>query len=113
MFSCACISWDIPALRNSLDTLLRDEISFPDFEVERDFPGLRPKNLVLGGCHLNHLKMILLAVDDITERNGSAPIARWRADRSDYISGKNHIHSLWPLSWFDGTASDTIEPCLF
>ena len=23
---------------------------------------------MLGGCHINHLKMILLAVDDITER---------------------------------------------
>ncbi len=26
------------------------------------------RSLVLGGCHLNYLKMILLAVDDVTER---------------------------------------------
>ena len=26
------------------------------------------RSLVLGGCRINHLKMILLAVDDITER---------------------------------------------
>ncbi|HWQ54604.1 MAG TPA: ATP-binding protein, partial [Bryobacteraceae bacterium] len=37
-------------------------------EVEQDFPGAGRRNLVLGGCRINHLKMILLAVDDITER---------------------------------------------
>jgi two-component system CheB/CheR fusion protein len=59
--------WDIPGLRDSLNSLLSGSSSFPDFEVQQDFPGLGPRSLVLGGCHLNHLKMILLAVDDITE----------------------------------------------
>jgi two-component system CheB/CheR fusion protein len=59
--------WDIPGLRVSLNSLLHGSNSFPDFEVQQDFPGLGPRSLVLGGCHLNHLKMILLAVDDITE----------------------------------------------
>jgi two-component system CheB/CheR fusion protein len=60
--------WDMPGLRDSLDGLLRDGNSFPDFEIEQDFPGLGRRSLVLGGCRINHLKMILLAVDDITER---------------------------------------------
>ena len=42
--------------------------SFPDFEVEQDFPNVGRRSLVVGGCRINHLKMILLAVDDITER---------------------------------------------
>ncbi len=61
-------SWDLPGLRDALDGLLRGGNSFPDFEVERDFPHVGKRSLVLGGCHLNHLKMILLAVDDVTER---------------------------------------------
>jgi two-component system CheB/CheR fusion protein len=61
-------SWDLSGLRDSLDRLLRDGNSFPDFEVERDFPTVGRKSLVLGGCRIKPLKMILLAVDDITER---------------------------------------------
>ncbi len=61
-------AWDLPGLRDSLNGLLRGGASFPDFEVEQDFPGIGQRSLVVGGCHINHLKMILLAVDDITER---------------------------------------------
>jgi two-component system CheB/CheR fusion protein len=60
-------SWDLPALRNAMDGILRGDSSFPDFEVEQDFPGLGPRSLVLGGCRIKHLKMILLAIDDITD----------------------------------------------
>ncbi len=61
-------SWDLPGLRDSLDALLRGGSSFPDFEVEREFPIVGRRSLVVGGCRLTHLKMILLAIDDITER---------------------------------------------
>ena len=61
-------SWDLPGLRDALDGLLQGSNSFPDFEVERDFPRVGRRSLILGGCHLNYLKMILLAADDITER---------------------------------------------
>jgi len=61
-------SWDLPGLRDSLDGLLQGGISFPDFEVERDFPTVGHRTLVLAGCRIHHLSMILLAVDDITER---------------------------------------------
>ncbi len=61
-------SWDLAGLRGALDGLLQGGSSFPDFEAEQDFPVIGRRSLVLGGCHLNHLKMILLAVDDVTER---------------------------------------------
>src|SRR5580658_202245 len=61
-------SWNVPGLRSSLDGLLQGSKSFPEFEVEQDFPSVGRRNLVLGGCRINHLKMILLVVDDITER---------------------------------------------
>ena len=61
-------SWDFPGLRDSLDSLLQGGASFPDFEVERDLPTVGHRILVFGGCRIHHLGMILLAVDDITER---------------------------------------------
>jgi two-component system CheB/CheR fusion protein len=61
-------SWDFPGLRDSLDGLLRGGASFPDFEIERDFPTAGHRVLVFGGRRIHRLSMILLAVDDITER---------------------------------------------
>jgi len=61
-------SWDFPGLRNSIDSLLQDGTSFPDFEVERDLPTVGHRTLVLGGSRIHQLSMIVLAVDDITER---------------------------------------------
>ena len=68
VFSLSGGGWDIPGLRNLLDGLIRDRKSLPDFEVERHFPGLGTRNLVLGGCYIDHLKAILLAIDDVTDR---------------------------------------------
>ena len=61
-------SWDLPGLRDSLHGLLQGGISFPGFEAERDFPTVGHRTLVLAGCRIHHLSMILLAVDDISER---------------------------------------------
>ena len=49
-------SWDLPGLRDSLEGLLQGGISFPDFEVERDFPAVGRRILVFGGCRIHHLE---------------------------------------------------------
>ena len=61
-------SWDLPGLRKALDGLAVGGRAIPEFEVDQDFPMVGRKTLMLGGCRINHLSMILLAVDDITER---------------------------------------------
>ena len=68
IYSLSSGSWDIPGLRESLEGLLQGGASFPDFEAEQDLPRVGRRSLMLGGCRLNHLKMILLAVDDLTDR---------------------------------------------
>jgi two-component system CheB/CheR fusion protein len=68
--------WDLPGLRGPLDGLCRGANSFPDFEVERDLPSVGRRSLVVGGRRINHLKMILLAIDDITERKLSQQAVR-------------------------------------
>ena len=60
--------WDLPGLRDPLDGLCQGANSFPDFEVEQELPNVGRRNLVVGGCRINHLRMILLAVEDVTER---------------------------------------------
>jgi PAS domain S-box-containing protein len=64
--------WDIPALRALLDGLLPDSGAFDDYEVERDFPGIGRRTMLLNGQRLltgaENTKLILLAMEDITER---------------------------------------------
>src|SRR5581483_5651496 len=60
--------WDLPGLRDSLDGLSQGANSFPDFEVEQDLPNVGRRSLVVGGCRIKDLRMILLAIEDITER---------------------------------------------
>jgi two-component system CheB/CheR fusion protein len=76
IFSLAHGRWDLPALRDALNGLLQGGTMFPDFEIEQEFPGLGRRSLVLAGCRINHLKMILLAVDDITERKSAQQALR-------------------------------------
>ena len=71
--------WDFLELKDSLDGLLRGGIAFPDFEVERDFPTVGHRILLVGGCRIQHLGLILLSVDDLTERR-VAQIALHRSE---------------------------------
>ncbi len=68
--------WDVPELREELEVLVHGGVSFPNLEIERDFPGVGRKSLVVGGGRIEHLKMILLAVEDGTERKRSEEILR-------------------------------------
>ena len=72
--------WEIPALREELEVLVHGGVSFPSVEIERDFPGVGRKFLVMGGCRIEHLKMILLSVEDVSERKRSAEALRRSED---------------------------------
>ena len=64
--------WEIPKLRELLEEVLPEKTSIEDFEVEHDFPAIGQKTMLLnarriqGGTGATH--MILLAIEDITER---------------------------------------------
>ena len=60
-------AWDLPGLRDAIESLIAGATAFPDFEVEQDFQQVGLRNLVIGGCRMDHRKLILLAVDDITD----------------------------------------------
>jgi two-component system CheB/CheR fusion protein len=64
--------WNIPALRKLLGTLLSKNTNFENFEVTHTFPGLGEKIMLLNASRIiqktHREKLILLAIEDITER---------------------------------------------
>ncbi len=63
--------WDIPSLRELLETILPQDNTFNDFEVEHDFPSIGVKRMVLNARRITSSEgepnSILLAIEDITE----------------------------------------------
>jgi PAS domain S-box-containing protein len=64
--------WDIPELRRLLEGVLPQNTFFHDHEVEHDFPAIGRKIMLLNARRLcggdNQTELILLAIEDITQR---------------------------------------------
>jgi len=77
--------WDIPNLRRLLEDVLPSGSSFDDFEVEHDFPGMGRRVMLLNARKLyrpgNHTEMVLLAIEDVTERREAEAKLREGAER--------------------------------
>jgi len=63
--------WDIPKLRELLEDILPKTTSFDNFEVEHDFPDIGKRIMLINARRIyletNRTKLILLAIEDITE----------------------------------------------
>jgi PAS domain S-box-containing protein len=64
--------WNIPRLRELLETILPQKATFDDYEVEHDFPGIGRRIMLLNARRIpsppEKPKVILLAIEDITRR---------------------------------------------
>src|ERR1035437_9647863 len=64
--------WDIPKLRELLETILPLKATFDNYEVEHDFAGIGRRIMLLNARQINRgfgkERIILLAIEDITER---------------------------------------------
>jgi PAS domain S-box-containing protein len=64
--------WDIPRLRNALQTILADGRTFEDFEVEQFFSSIGRRVMRLNARKVyrpgSRIEQILLAIEDVTER---------------------------------------------
>lgn len=60
--------WNIPRLRELLETVLPANDSFDDFAVEHDFEQIGNRVMLLNARRIDHLQLILLAIEDVTER---------------------------------------------
>jgi two-component system CheB/CheR fusion protein len=72
IFSLGNGDWNIPKLRSLLDEILLLDLSVQDYEVTQDFANLGKRTMLLNACPIdqgNVGKMILIAIEDVTERN--------------------------------------------
>jgi len=64
--------WDIPKLRELLETILPEKTAFDNYEVEHDFSTIGKRIMLLNARQIKRAfgkeKIILLAIEDITER---------------------------------------------
>jgi signal transduction histidine kinase len=64
--------WDIPKLRELLETILPQKASFDNYEVEHDFSTIGRRIMLLNARQIQRVlgkeRIILLAIEDITER---------------------------------------------
>ena len=67
--------WDIPGLRTLLEEAIPKAIAVHDFEVEHDFPAIGPRSMLLNARRFppegEHPNLVLLAIEDVTERRRS------------------------------------------
>ncbi len=65
--------WDIPLLRQLLEDIIPKKLQFQDFEVTHKFPRLGEKIMMLNARSIDQKahreKLILLSIEDYTERN--------------------------------------------
>jgi len=64
--------WDIPKLRELLETILPEKATFDNYEVEHDFTGVGRRIMLLNARQIERAsgkeRIILLSIEDITER---------------------------------------------
>jgi PAS domain S-box-containing protein len=64
--------WDIPKLRELLETILPEKATFDSYEVEHDFATIGRRTMLLNARQIKRVlgkeRIILLAIEDITER---------------------------------------------
>jgi PAS domain S-box-containing protein len=65
--------WNIPKLIELLETIISEKTTFDNYEVEHDFPTIGKRIMLLNARLIQRAlgkeKIILLAIEDITERN--------------------------------------------
>ncbi len=76
--------WDIPRLRELLTEVLPNNEFFEGFEVEHAFEQIGRRVMLLNAQRVDHLQLILLAFEDITERR------RAEAENELLIGELNH-----------------------
>ncbi|PYV38761.1 MAG: histidine kinase [Acidobacteria bacterium] len=73
--------WNIPDLRTLVGEVLPNNKFFHDFELEREWPKIGSKVLLLSARQLDHVQMILLSINDITERKNAEKALRSSEER--------------------------------
>jgi len=76
--------WDIPELRKLLEKILPKHTYFKDFEAIHIFPAIGSKTMLLNARKIHHKNLILLAIEDITQRK------ELETQKDDFIAVASH-----------------------
>lgn len=60
--------WDIPELHKLLEEILPENQAFDDFRVEHEFETIGRRVMMINARRLDHIQMILLAIEDTTDQ---------------------------------------------
>ena len=76
--------WDLPKLRELMETILPQKTTFDNYEVEHDFASIGRRIMLLNARQIQRVrgkeKIILLAIEDITERRQAEQVLAEKAD---------------------------------
>jgi signal transduction histidine kinase len=105
--------WDIPELRSLLAEVVSAETLFEDYALDAMRPGVGLRSLLLNArlLAIDGDDLILLALEDVTERDG---LERLVAERTAELEAFNYSvsHDLRaPLRALDGFSRALIEDC--
>jgi PAS domain S-box-containing protein len=96
--------WDIPALRMLLEEILPEHTEFDGFEVDHVFPRVGRRVILLNARQVvteeRNATMILLAIEDITDRKRAEQILRESEERLQTII--ENLHEGLVISDLDG-----------
>jgi two-component sensor histidine kinase len=93
--------WDIPALRRLLEDILPRKQTFDDYEVQHEFEGIGTRTMLLNARRLDHLNLILLAIEDVTERKHAQ-------ERQQTLTGELSHRVKNVISLIDSMATQTL-----
>jgi len=83
--------WNIPMLRRLLEKVLPSKHQLTDYEVEHTFPTIGHKIFLLNACHIEGATLMLLALEDITERKqAEQERERLLAHREEFMAMASH-----------------------
>ena len=86
--------WNIPELRRLLDEVLPDDEAFAGYEVTHDFASIGRKVMRLNGRRLDHVQLILLAIEDVTAERELLDRLRESEERFRVLVDTS-AHALW------------------
>ncbi len=66
--------WKLPRLRELLEDILPKDKTMEDFELEYQFDSRDRRSLILNARRIDHVQLILLAIEDVTEQKQAREI---------------------------------------